>query len=143
MFYNYRILPEYGLVIHYVAGVMDYDMLAAAAEKVRCDPRFEAHYHSLIDIRAAEADVNIRQLKSFMRKTRNIRGHDNSRKHALIISRPEHFVIGTYMQEIMEHLSMHISIFSTYAGASAWLELQDLPEPVFESCIRALCPRQG
>lgn len=128
-------MPEYGMLIHYVSGTADYGKLKGFIETVRANPDFRSDYHSIIDVRDLTIDTDIEKIHYYIEKFRHFRGEQNSRKHALLISTPDHYVMATYMKEVMNNLSLHINIFSTCKAAALWLGKTYLGEEEFEEHI--------
>ncbi|MDZ7797129.1 MAG: hypothetical protein U5N56_08830 [Candidatus Marinimicrobia bacterium] len=123
------------MLIHYLSGTADYGKVKGFIDTVRKDPGFRTDYHSIIDVRDLTLDTDIEKMNYYMENFRHYRGERNSRRHALLISTPEHYVMATYMKEIMNNLSLHINIFTTLAAAVSWLEKTYIGEQEFEKHI--------
>lgn len=126
--------------MQYVSGTIHFGKLMEIIQTVRADPAFKAHFHSLIDLRDADVNLDMEKMKSYVRKVHHGMSFQVFRKHAVLISRPEHFVLATYVQELLRGQPLKICIFSTFKSAAYWLNLRNMSEEAFYEYIQALYP---
>jgi len=135
MLYGYKILPDEGIIIQFIDGKINLSDMKTFITSIRKDKDYKPKYNSLIDVRRSYMNLDEKDMVSYIKHLKLMKGFLKERKLALIISKPEHFVHVELMKELGRDLPLKVQVFTTFNMAVNWLEKPNFKQETFENTV--------
>jgi hypothetical protein len=134
---NYRILPEYRLVVSHYAGDISESEIISLKETIKQDKDFHMEYNTLDDF--SDVAFHITQ-ESYGRVFKWLRDHYSwKRNSAVLTSTPDqvvNIILFNFTQKF--ELPMKIKVFSTLQAALHWVNISPGDAPAIKSVLEEL-----
>jgi hypothetical protein len=123
--FNYKIFPEYKLIIRYYLGSFTIPDLIHALEITGKDELYDPTYNVINDFRDARSNVKIGEINKFFGYIKNHKKLYGKRKTVYLTSTPNQTVFSMMMGLLKHENLITFRTFSTMEEAIKWVEFPD------------------
>ena len=134
----YKIIPDLKLILEYYSGSVKGDDAIKLRTIQKDDSNYNSEFNVLIDFRdlilnwTDKSDEALARFIKFMKKNSTL---ISRRKSSILVTKPAHAVLSTFLTEYYDKFPMRMDSFSTMEAA---LENIDIPNGSFQRVIEEI-----
>jgi hypothetical protein len=138
MYSSYKIFKEHRLIIEAHSGALDLQTMKKFTDIQVKDPDYDPNYNVIVDIRDAEVEFSLNEIKEFVSF---IQEHDSTfgiRKDAILTSTSKQVAMASLYAEMQYLIKARTMVFSTINSISDWLSIENLEAFEIEAILENL-----
>jgi len=135
--YNYKILPEYRLIISYYSGKISENEIISLKETIKSDNAYNEEYNVLDDFSGTNFNLTN---ESFSRVLYWLKDNFSSERNSAVLTGTPNQVANIMKFQALKDvtLPMRIKIFSTLNAALKWVEVPENHTSDIEKLLKEL-----